>query len=84
MDPQVAAQGTLENWIGELDAEEPDLPIRDPDGKTKSHAHWMLIGLREGYVKGDKAHRWLGYAQAIIVSHGHLSLNDMKEINRDS
>ncbi len=57
---------------------------RDPDGKTSEHAGWMLYGVALGYVQYEKAHRWLGYAQAILVTNNIFSLAAMKEINRGS
>ena len=57
-------------------------PERDIDGGSLAHASWMLHGITMGYVQHEKAHRWLGYAQALIVNHGVASLADMKEINK--
>ncbi len=57
---------------------------RDPNGKTLAHARWMLNGISVGYIQFEKAHRWLGYAQAIIVSHGAATLDELKDINKES
>jgi len=54
---------------------------RDPRGRSINHAKWMLEGIAWGYVQGEKAHRWLGYAQAIVVEQGFATLDKVKEIN---
>ena len=55
---------------------------RDAGGKSIEHAHWMLIGIAQGYVQHEKAHRWLGYAQALLISGHVTTLEEMKAINR--
>ena len=57
---------------------------RDAAGASAEHAVWMLQGIISGYVQHDKAHRWLGYAQGLLVSHGNLTLETAKRINKDS
>ena len=78
MDPQKAAIRITarieDNWSYQ----------RDPDGKTVEHAYWMLLGIAGGYIQGEKAHRWLGYAQGILVSEGVVELEEMKRINKIS
>jgi hypothetical protein len=59
-------------------------PERSDDGDNPAHAVWMLNGIVDGYVQHEKAHRWLGYAQALLVCAGIISLNDAKRCNRDS
>jgi len=54
---------------------------RDSDGMGLSHAGWMLIEVGTEKVTGEKAHRWLGWAQSIIVNHGYLELKECKDIN---
>lgn len=56
-------------------------PTRDYHGKTLEHCQWMLQGIVLGYIEGEKAHRWLGYAQALIVMHEVADLHKMKVIN---
>lgn len=58
--------------------------LQSEEGNTPSHAMWMLEGIDLGFISGDKGHRWLGYAQAILVMHGHLSLDEAKEINKEA
>jgi len=57
------------------------LPERSASGVGKAHAAWMLKGISEGYIGDEKAHRWLGYAQAILVQEKLASLADMKRAN---
>lgn len=69
-----AAQGTrevLENIIAE----------RDPEGKTLEHAVWMLEEIVSKSKEGEKAHRWLGYAQGLVVLEGKATMADFREIN---
>ena len=55
---------------------------QDPlKGATKEHAVWMLSGIVLGYIQHEKAHRWLGYAQALLVAHSVLSLDQCKQMN---
>lgn len=57
---------------------------RSKDGRGIAHARWMLGEIETGDVEGEKAHRWLGYAQAIIVQHYEATLEDVKRINEGS
>ncbi len=56
----------------------------DQDGVTIEHALWMLEGIALGYIQHEKAHRWLGYAQAILVTTGTVTLEQMKRVNKES
>jgi hypothetical protein len=42
----------------------------------------MLREISKLRVTGKKAHRWLGYAQAILIEYGVMSLEDAKNINK--
>lgn len=53
---------------------------RDDEGKKMSHALWMLNEI-EFRIAGEKAHRWLGYAQGILVHGDYLTLEDVKRCN---
>lgn len=57
---------------------------RDKYGRTIGHAMWMLRGIAEGYIQHGKAHRWLGYAQGLLVTHGEISLEDAKRLNKEA
>ena len=57
---------------------------RDPEGKTYAHAMFMAFEIMEGRVAGDKAHRWLGYAQGILVGQEVMSLDDAKRLNKEA
>ena len=57
------------------------LSSRDLEGRTVEHAVWMLSGIVLGYVQREKAHRWLGYAQGVLVSNSMLTLEQVKGIN---
>ena len=74
MNIQLAATLTLDGQEGRVQ--------RDSSGNSIEHARWMLSGIIEGYIQHEKAHRWLGYAQALIVMLGESSLDEMKRINQ--
>ena len=75
MNPQKAAKAVL------LEDRLPSSE-QDPDGSTPEHAIWMLEGIAAGYIQHEKAHRWLGYAQALLVCNNHETLVAMKTVNR--
>ncbi len=75
MDIKEAARASLVNL--------KNIPtIKDSRGKLIGHAKWLLIGIASEYIEGEKAHRWLGYAQALMVLHEKASLSDMKQSNK--
>jgi hypothetical protein len=59
---------------------------RDPEGRTLEHAVWMLLEIYWGKIESNsnKAHRWLGYAQALLVSHQWATLEQMKQANLEA
>ena len=76
MDPHAAAVEILANLPEEITVE------RDLDGRSSHHAAWMLQGIAFGYIQHDKAQRWLGYAQGILVANGVVTLTAMKRVNK--
>ena len=60
---------------------EISMPL-SPESVSKKHVMWMLGEIENGNVVGEKAHRWLGWAQAAAVSRGDATLEEMKMINR--
>lgn len=73
MNVQKAAKATLKEHKGEV--------LFVGSGDTAEHARWMLEGISKGYIQHEKAHRWLGYAQAILVMEDSGTLSEMKIIN---
>lgn len=59
-------------------------PERSEAGIGSPHACWMLSEIAEGRVTGRKAHRWLGYAQGLLVSYGMMTLDQAKRINHQA
>lgn len=80
MNTQTAAVRLLEK----LAVPALNIARRNPEAKGVPHAVWMLEGIADGYVQYEKAHRWLGYAQALLVCDGILTVYQAKEINRTS
>ena len=56
-------------------------PERSEHGRGIAHAGWMLMQILDNEVSGDKAQRWLGYAQGIIVENYYADLEQMRECN---
>lgn len=78
MNIKLAAEKSLERTPPKLK------PMRAPNGEGLNHAKWLLTGILMGYIEGEKAHRWLGYAQAIMVNECVITLDDAKQINKES
>lgn len=57
---------------------------QDPKGTSIGHAKWMLNEIRTLRIQGEKAHRWLGWAQAILALGHYATLDEMKEINKNA
>lgn len=71
-----AAQGTLALLFEHT---EGAWPAEGPCGKA--HVTDMLHSIEDGTIAGEKAHRWLGWAQCAIVASGGGALDDMKAIS---
>lgn len=56
-------------------------PERSEDGNGLHHAIWMLNEIISSKLTGEKAHRWLGYAQGLLVEQKVLTLQDCKYAN---
>lgn len=59
----------------------PD-PERDEKGVSLPHAVWLGQQILSARVTGNKAHRWLGWMQCLLVVHGWSTLERMKEASR--
>ncbi len=81
MNVLTAAQSTINILI---DGSHDHESVRDLKGQSVGHAVWMLSGIILGYIQDAKAHRWLGYAQGILVAQNKTTLEDVKNINRNS
>lgn len=79
MDVKQAAINTLKIWSKNFEL--PDKAIRNLTGDTLGHQRWLLEAVRDGVVDGDKAHRWLAFAQGYLVAEEVVSLNDCKYAN---
>lgn len=80
MNPHIAARRTMVNFK----FPEGCLPKQSQQGEGLDHCLFMLREVAERRVIGEKAHRWLGYAQAMLILAGRASLRAMKELNRDA
>lgn len=57
---------------------------RDEQGQSLEHAVWMLLEIYWKKIDGNKAHRWLGWAQCLLVVHGRATLEQMKQANLEA
>jgi hypothetical protein len=51
---------------------------------NRPHVKWMLHEIVEGRVRGEKAHRWLGWAQCCVYMFGGAESDTLKKINREA
>ena len=56
---------------------------RDSGGKTLAHLRWMVQEMHQE-MSNNKAMRWLGYIQGILVGVYGVSLDAMKDLSRDA
>lgn len=63
-----------------------ELPVacQDPEGNSLSGGLWLLHQCLSKVVTGNKAHRWLGYGQALLVVHGAITLEQAKMANKQA
>jgi hypothetical protein len=81
MNIKQAAQNTLIIWAKNLSDVPLPEPERDPNGRGRAHQVWLLHSIIAGQVEGEKAHRWLSYAQGYLVCLEDLKLDDCKYAN---
>lgn len=55
-------------------------PNDDP-ATGREHIHMMLDKIITGKVRGDKAHRWLGWVQACVYMSDAMTLEELKDLN---
>lgn len=55
---------------------------RHSDGWHIEHAKFLLNTVAKRKISGTKAHRWLAYAQAILVGEELFKLKDAKFVNK--
>lgn len=83
MDVIKAAQDT--KYIMVIGAWRHDHKDEPDDAASYDHLAWMLDGIIDGYVTGDKAHRWLGWAQGVICARQRgATLAAFKNINKNA
>jgi hypothetical protein len=80
MNVSAAASNTLLIWQKNIEANLPK-PEREDTGLTLGHQHWLLLEVMNENIEGEKAHRWLSWAQGVLTSRGQVSLTDCKYAN---
>jgi hypothetical protein len=82
-DAGLIAFETRTAWLARCGPGKPQPePVQDADGKTPEHAMWMLNEIIRCRVEwsDDRLHRWVGYAQALLIMYGFLTLDDCRRI----
>ncbi|MDW9531930.1 hypothetical protein RWE87_13570 [Sinorhizobium meliloti] len=51
-------------------------------GTHPHHLRWMLQQLYNGNVTGEKAHRWLGFIQGVMIVGGWLTVQVERDFTR--
>lgn len=62
----------------------PLAPVRDPKAPTAPlHLAWMLYQAPLFHAEGkiEKANRWLGYVQGVLITCNAASLDELKRAN---
>ncbi len=49
---------------------------------NQKHLLWMLEQIEYGEVTGEKAHRWIGYIQGVLVAMHVATVGEMRDLNR--
>lgn len=57
----------------------PFTPVETKNGNSLSHGAWMMNNLpAEAFTR----QRWIGYAQCLLVTHGVITLMDLRDATR--
>jgi hypothetical protein len=80
MDIVAAASVTLKYVNNVLEGPVPDLDIKDPTLQVP-HQIEVLEKIINGEVTGEKAHRWIGWAQCALTINGIGDMNVYRAIN---
>lgn len=51
---------------------------------TLRHLRYMHGRIQRGEVTGTKAHRWLGWMQAVVYLHEGATHEHLQQVNKDS
>jgi hypothetical protein len=51
-------------------------------GYTYPHLRWMIREIVEGRTVGDKAHRWLGFIQGVLIREDHFKVATERDFTR--
>lgn len=82
--PQAAVE-EMRKWVDKADNGSIQFFTEqfNPDA-SREHLHAMLDKLESGEVSGDKAHRWLGYIQGVLVATRNGTVRDFGGVNKRS
>jgi hypothetical protein len=58
--------------------------VEDPAGRNMSHMVWMLNRIIDEDIPLDKASRWIGFIQGMLVGHRVVTLDEVKSDVRDA
>ena len=75
--------GKVVNGLRCLIEEKGDLKLPVPGRCTdRDHLLWMLDQIDSGKITDEKAHRWIGYVQGVVVMCRMTEVEDMRDLNR--
>ena len=80
MNVQRAAQRTVDSFVAAV-------PRQDASTRPKAtlaHLRWMNDRIQSSEVSGEKAHRWLGWMQAVVYLGGRATIEQLKQVNFES
>jgi hypothetical protein len=55
---------------------------RSEEGTNFGHLRWMVQEMSAPGFSENKAMRWLGYIQGVVVASGEATLEEMKDLSR--
>lgn len=71
------AKDMQQTYLSEFD------PYRHEEFEGREeHLVWMLDGIIQGYIQHEKAHRWIGFVQGVLVGRNLATVEHLKKINR--
>lgn len=80
MDVKIASQRMIDSFVAAID---PDRAREEPKA-TLAHLRYMNAHIQAGVVTGEKAHRWLGWIQAVTYLCGGATHEQIQQVNKES
>lgn len=65
-----------------LEAQGATVEWRPDPGTSLGHLRWMIQHLLNDFAQDEKAHRWLGFIQGIMVANGLITVTEERNFTR--